>query len=220
MRKLLMLGSVFALLAPGTSRAQLQLGARIGFAPAFGDAAKNEASGDSMKMRDGVASQIPLQLDASYQVKKELAAGLYVSYGLGRIGGAFEEACDEAASSCSASALRFGAQALYTLGSFAPLSPRFVGWAGAGVGYERSAFKGKAGGVEDATTASGFELNLQVGADYKLGERASAGPYLMLSLGEYTKVARERTGLGSRELDIGKTLHEWIGLGVAGKFNL
>jgi hypothetical protein len=79
MRKLVLI-ALAAVAAPTVSSAQLQLGARLGYAIAGGDAAKDE------KMSDGVKSQVPLQVDAAWRFTKELAVGAYFSYGDERLG--------------------------------------------------------------------------------------------------------------------------------------
>ena len=98
MRKLLFAGLV-ALLVPTASHAQFQLGLRVGYAPAMGDAAKDA------KMSDvSLSSQIPLQLDANYKLDKDFAVGVYFSYGFGQVDNkAFGDACGVSGIDCSGS---------------------------------------------------------------------------------------------------------------------
>ena len=204
MRKLVMLGSLIALLVPTASHAQFQLGLRLGFAPAAGDAAKDEP------LKDVISSQIPIQLDAMYKITPDLSAGLYFSYGIVQLSSDEKDACDAFGVSCSASNTRLGIQAAY---AFNQVSPQFVPWAGVGLGYEWLTEKIALGGVSASQTATGFEfLNLQVGGDYKVNPKFAVGPYAQLSIGQYSEVESESI--------TDKGVHEWFGFGVRGKFDL
>jgi hypothetical protein len=201
MRKLLMLA---ALLVPMASQAQVQLGLRVGYAPAMGDVQKDQ------KMSDGVKAQIPIQLDAVYKVTKDIGVGGYFSYGFGQFA---SDACPTG-EDCGASVMRFGVQGLYTFNQLkAPLVP----WAGLGIGYEL----GKASVGDLDLTYSGFEFaNLQVGGDYRVNEQFAVGPYLQFSIGQYSKVKAESGGL-SASADIEETaMHQWFGFGIRGSFDL
>lgn len=204
MRKLLTLAVAMALALPTASRAQFSLGARLGFAPAMGDAMKGAP------MSDGAKSQIPIQLDALYKFTPEFAAGLYFSYGFVQLASAVTNDCNASGVSCSASVTRLGVEATY---SFTTVSPTFVPWAGAGIGYEWLTEKDSFGGVSVSADATGFEfLNLQVGGDYKVSNQFFVGPYIMLTVGQYSEVA------GNSIPD--KAVHEWLGFGIRGKFDL
>lgn len=220
MRRLLVLGGiVVAVLLPTPSRAQLTLGARVGFAPAMGDAFKNATTGEASKMSDGIKSQIPFQLDVAYRFTKELALGGYLAYGFGQVGGLFKDDCDANGQDCSAHDTRVGIQAFYT---FSTVSPRFVPWAGLGFGYEWGTAEGTGGGLPDEKmTLKGWEfVNLQVGGDYMLTPQLGIGPYVMFSVAQYSKGEFESEGV-SLEADIEKkAVHEWLGFGVRGKFDL
>lgn len=199
MRKLLVLGSLVALLVPVASHAQVSLGLRIGFAPAMGDAAKDSP------LKDMVKSQIPIQLDAMYKVTPAMSVGGYFSYGFAQMGDALDAACDAGGTSCSASNMRLGVQAAY---AFNNVSQQFTPWAGAGIGYEWQTWDGAS-----SVTTSGFEfLNLQLGGDYKVSEQFAVGPYIQFSIAQYSDFE------GSSVAD--KGVHEWFGFGLRGKFDL
>lgn len=205
MRKITMLCAVaMALALPTLSRAQFSLGARLGFAPALGDAEKDSP------MKDGVKSQIPIQLDAMYKLSPAFALGVYLSYGFAQLNSDITSGCDAAGIDCSASDTRLGVQATY---AFTKVSPTFVPWAGAGIGIEWLTLKGSAGGISASADTTGFEfLNLQAGADYKVSEQFSVGPYLLFSIAQYSSVEGN---------DIqNKAVHEWLNFGVRGKFDL
>jgi hypothetical protein len=209
MRKLLVLA---ALVVPMASQAQVQLGLRVGWAPAMGDFAKDE------KMSDNVKSQIPLQLDALYRVTKDIGVGAYFSYGFAKIA---SDVCDLPGVDCSAKVMRFGVQGVYTFNQLkAPLVP----WAGVGFGYELGGGDVKFPGGTNTTDVSGWEfLNLQVGGDYGVNERFAVGPYLQFSLGQYSKMKVEDTSDPTENFDGSipeKGLHQWFGFGIRGKFDL
>jgi hypothetical protein len=219
MRKLLVLAVTLVLSLPTASRAQFMVGARLGYAPALGDAAKDATTGAALKMSDGVKSQIPLQLDAAYKVTKEVAVGAYFSYGIGQVGSAFKDSCAASGQSCSASSTRLGVQALYT---FSGVNPQFVPWAGVGLGYEWGTYKGTGGGQPDESfTFKGWEfLNLQVGGDFPLGPQLSVGPYVMLSIAQYSDAEITSGGTTFSGSISKKAVHEWLGFGIRGKFDL
>jgi hypothetical protein len=207
MRKLLTI-AVLALL-PLAAEAQFNFGLRLGYAPAMGDAMKDA------KMSDGVKSQIPIQLDAMYAVAPDFSLGAYVSYGFGQLASG---ACD-AGVSCSASDTRFGIQGLY---SFSKVSTAFVPWVGAGIGYEVASYSMEADGEKLELDLSGWEfLNLQAGANYKVNDQFSFGPYVQLSVGQYSSADMTMSGVGSFSGDIPeKGVHQWFGFGVRGSFDL
>lgn len=189
MRKLLVVAALALL--PFASQADFSLGARIGYAPAMGDYAKDQP------MSDGVKSQIPLQLDFMWGVGQALALGGYVSYGFAQL----EGDCTD----CSATDLRIGFQGTY---AFKDVSQQFVPWLGAGFGYEMSSVDN---GFVTADTSGWEYLNLQGGADYKVGEKFAVGPYVLFSIGEYSNIEGN---------DIPETaMHQWLGFGFRGKFD-
>lgn len=220
MRKVLVLGAIaVAVLLPTASMAQFTLGARLGFAPAMGDAFKDATTGEASKMSDGVKSQIPFQLDAAYRVSKEVAIGAYFAYGFGQVGGLFKDDCDANGQDCSAHDVRLGLQAFY---SFTQVSPQFVPWAGIGFGYEWGTAEASGGGLPDESlTFKGWEyLNLQLGGDYMLSPQFGIGPYIMFSIAQYSEAEIESGGFSISGDIEKKAVHEWLGFGVRGKFDL
>lgn len=222
MRKLLVLGAVsIALASPTASRAQFSLGARVGYALAMGDAEKD------VTLSDFVKSQVPIQVDAMYNVVPDFAIGAYFSYGFAQVD--FDGACDESGVDCSGSSIRLGAQAAYT---FSKVSPTFVPWLGVGLGYEWATMKAEIGPYEAELKSDGFEfLNLQAGGDFRVNEKFSVGPYIQLSIAQYANYDSDVpmfdpfTGdyLGNVKESGSiqdKAIHEWLGFGVRGKFDL
>lgn len=205
-----------ALALPAQAGAQVSLGVRLGWAAAMGDAEKDG------KLSDGVKSQVPIQLDALYAVTKDIAVGAYFSYGFGQIGDEFDRAvCGVPGVDCSARDYRLGVQGLYT---FRQLGPTFVPWAGIGFGYEWGSLEAKADVGKATFSSRGFELlNLQVGGDWAAGERFAIGPFVSLSIAQYSKQKVENTVDPSQNFDGSipdKAVHEWLQLGVRGRFDL
>jgi len=219
MRTPFLAGALAALLVPAAPRAELPklaLGARLGYAAAAGDAAKG------VPMKDfTIASQVPLQLDATARVWRELDAGAYVSYGFGQVDRrSIFGNCAAAEFSCSGHAWRLGAQAIYSFRGLALPVP-VVPWAGAALGWQWATVEGKAPIGASTVSLNGLELGLQAGASWRVSERLAVGPYLSLALGRYR--AGEVTVAGSassRGGVVDKTFHEWLGAGVAGKLDL
>ena len=125
MRKLLMAAALA--LVPAVSQAQLVVGARLGFGVGLGDVAGSSTG--AIAMSDWVKSQVPLQLDVTYEVTPDVALGAYLSYGFAQTGIA---RCDLSGADCSAKDTRLGAQAVYT---FNQTTPTFFPWVGRNIGY-------------------------------------------------------------------------------------
>jgi outer membrane protein W len=210
MRKLIPALFALALLAiPAAGNAQISLGLRLGYAPALGEAAKDS------DMSDGVKSQIPLQLDATYHLTPAFSLGGYASYGFGQTGEAFDQICDVA--DCSARVVRLGVQGIYSFNPIGQLRP----FAGVGAGYEWGSLTAEAGDEEVTVSFRGFELlNLTAGADYVVGPQFAIGPYVGLSVGRYSNTSID-DGIEeiSGEIDE-KAMHQWLQFGIRGRFDL
>jgi hypothetical protein len=212
MRRLLLISTLAALLVPTASHAQFQLGLRLGYAPAMGDAMQVKGATEASKMSDGVKSQVPVQIDANYKFAKDMAAGLYFSYGFGQVGTQIKNDVNPA--TVSASAIRVGAQGNYTFSSVAaPLVP----WAGVFLGYEQAKLSLGSGASGDLTL-SGYELGLQLGGDYKVTPQFAVGPFIGFSLGQYTSLSFSGDFGSAPEFD--KKMHEWFTIGIRGMFDL
>jgi hypothetical protein len=212
MRRLLLIGSLVALLVPTASHAQLQLGLRVGYAPAMGEAMQAKGDPSATKMSDSFKSQVPVQIDANYKFTKDVAAGLYFSYGFGQVGSQMKN--DVSPATLSASAIRVGAQGNYTFSSVAsPLVP----WAGVFAGYEQAKLS-LGGGASGDFTLSGFELGLQLGGDYKVSPQFGVGPFVGFSVGQFTSLSASGDAGTAPEFD--KKMHEWFTIGIRGVYDL
>lgn len=145
---------------------------------------------------------LPVWLDLGYRVTKHVLVGVYAHYAF-----AFLRDCP-ADGSCSASDVRFGLQAQWHFGARHAVDH----WIGLGAGFE--IYDEEVQGITRRYT--GFEFaNLQFGEDFSLGNRLGLGPFLSLSLGQFTHV--EQTA-GKRRLSdqeiAPKTLHLWAVIGL------
>jgi outer membrane protein with beta-barrel domain len=212
MRRLGLLGAVIAaLLFPAAARAQFTLGARAGYAFGWGDV------GGTLGVGDWVSSQVPLQVDALYRVNPRLALGAYFSYGFAQTGGAASDLCGLQGTDCSANVRRFGVQAAYALAPHDRVEP----WIGANIGYEWNTLEVTDPTGTVKTEFKGWEyLGLQAGADWRLGAKIAAGPFLHASLARYGEGdISDSSGSGGGSID-SKKLHGWITLGVRVKLDL
>ena len=183
----------------GENERKIRLGLRLGYALPMGSAVEGG------KMSEEVSGQIPIWLDAGYMVTPNVLIGLYGQYGFVSL----KQSCD----GCSAHDIRFGVQGQYHFSPAESVDP----WLGLGVGYEILGFSQSAQGQTVDISFKGFEfLNLQGGADFKVGNAFSVGPFLSFSLGQYSKASAN-----DQSADIDKTaLHQWLTFGAKGTFGL
>jgi hypothetical protein len=199
--------SLAVLAAPAAAGAQLALAARLGVGAPLGSA----ESGTPLS--DGASAQIPLALEATWEVRPGLALGAYGSWGYALPGAGLRDACDRVDAGCSAAAIRAGVQAIW---SFAPGAARRP-WAGAGAGYEWLS----AGAGESRHVWRGWEwLFLQGGVDFRTGARTSLGPFLSVGLGRYEQETL-RSGGDVAVLEVAdEAVHGWIQVGIRGAVEL
>jgi hypothetical protein len=194
-----------ALLLPLAAGAQPALSLRLGYASPFGSAA------DALPMSQVVRGQIPIQADALFRLGS-LAAGAYASWGPGFAGG-----CDRGAR-CTASSLRLGVEGIFT---FRPPSASFDAWGGAGFGYEWTTRRRDGAGGEVEWTYRGWEwFSLQGGADVLRAGRAAFGPFVLLAVGRYGRLAVDTPAASGGGVIAGGRFHAWLELGVRAKLDL
>lgn len=186
-----------------------EVGLRAGYALPLGDVSSGNAYSDFTK---GI---VPLQLDVGYRINGNWFAGAYFQYGLTNVK---VPECDQSGVSCSASDLRFGIEGQYHLMPANALDP----WVGLGVGYEVYHSSESAGGMEASGSTNGFEfLNATVGADYKLAPNLGVGPFLGLSLGEFSNASFSSPGQPDQSGSIqDKALHLALSFGLRGVFDV
>ncbi len=198
---------VAALLLPMAASARPTLALRLAYAPAVGSLA------GSVPISDAMRSQVPLQADALWPLRPELAAGLYASWGPGQVP---SRACG-AGASCSAAATRAGLQGLRT---FARSSFGATPWAGAALGWEWASQRRERLGVETTARWNGPELALQGGAQWTLGRRFGLGPFLLLGAGRYERMSLETPEASASAAIADRAVHAWVHVGVRGSVDL
>ncbi|HEY4157521.1 MAG TPA: hypothetical protein VGM29_05465, partial [Polyangiaceae bacterium] len=163
------------------------------------------------KLSDLVSGGVPIQVDAGYMVTPNVLVGLYGQYAF-----VSEKNCD-AGASCSAHDIRLGVQAQYHIMPDQAVDP----WLGLGIGYEWLGDSESAGGVSQDTTIKGLEfLNVQGGADFQVANALTVGPFLNLSLAQFSSFSTSGPlGTTSGSFD-NKAMHEWITIGAKGTFGL
>jgi hypothetical protein len=184
------------------------VGLRVAFAPAMGDVTPD------LSLSSVAAWQLPIQLDAGVRFGR-ITAGAYGAWALAGVGNA---SCG-AGSSCSASALRLGAQGAY---SFHPLQglAGVAPWAGVALGWERLSHARERLGSRLERTYSGFEGSIQGGGEWAVAGRFAVGPFLQLSIGRYGSMSLD-TPEASASADLtSRATHLWLQLGVRGTLSL
>ena len=214
MRKILAIAVLAVLLGGGEAQAQaparsesgFSMALRLGYAIPMGDA------GGLATMDDFFGGSVPLWVDVGYRIDRSMFIGAYFQYAFGTVSSTFDNlACVPNGISCSASTLRIGAEFLY---KFMP-DASFAPWVGIGIGYESTSIDASMAGATGSTSFSGFEfVNLQLGGDFKVSPAFALGPYVALSVAEYSDIE----ALGGLPFD--KKIHQWLQFGVKGTFDM
>ena len=147
----------------------LDLGLRLGYGIPLGSALKDS------KLSDGVNGQIPIWVDAGYRFTPNIMAGAYFSYGFVSVADK-AQGCGSGGVDCSAHDVRLGLQGQYRL-----MPDEFVDpWLGLGIGlewlHERPRLRAGASSISSKLNGVEF-LDLQGGADFKIMDMLSAGPF-------------------------------------------
>lgn len=192
---------------PGPSG--LEVGFRVGYALALGDVQSGTSFNDFSK------NMVPLQVDLGYRIDGNWFAGAYFQYGFT---GIKDPVCDNSGVDCSSHDFRFGIEGQYHLMPSAVIDP----WVGLGVGYEFYHLNTSASGTEASETLRGWEfVNVSLGADYKLAPSLGVGPFIGLSVGEFTDASLSVTGLPDQSGSIDdKAVHLWLTFGMRGVFDV
>lgn len=199
------------------------LGLRAGYSLPLGSAVASER-GENPKMSDAYSGAIPLQVDLGYFFNSNVYLGAHFQYAPVLL----TEDCRSEVS-CSASQMRFGINASYHFRA----GEKFMPWLGLGIGYEMLNMKISAseGDIETTigTGARGIEFaSVQAGADYRVNDTFSIGPYLSLAAGVYqtatssieTKnvpILGDISESDSESID-NKAVHAWMSGGVRMQF--
>jgi len=206
---------------------RLKLGLDLGFAVPFGQFFE---TGAGAPVNREVAHQIPIGLEAGYQLTPQVLVGLYGQYGFVSVrdksnpndwgcGAVQTQPGVTQTQTCSGHDLKLGLEGKY---SFLPKSGADP-WIGLGVAYEdlKLVHEGtitypppdsQSGPYTLGFGFQGVDLDLKAGVDFKATEALSAGPFVSYSVGEYFH--------GSDGTIESKALHEWLTIGVRGTFGI
>lgn len=164
----------------GSPDSSFMLGVRTGVGLALGPlVGGSDRSGT--RLRDRVSVIAPVQLDVGVLQDSRLYAGAYVQHSLGTGG----RRCPEGAR-CHTTDLRFGLTASYHL---TPVG-RWRPWLGVGAGYE---ILWEHQTAQLPTPSFSFPhqsvefLNVQAGADVRLGSRTWVGPLATYTVGNFLR---------------------------------
>lgn len=183
----------------------VEIGVRIGAATPFGKIL-DTANGDGKALNEAVPVQFPLWLDLGYRIVPNFYVGVYGQFGLPVI-----KDCTD----CTGYDVRFGLNAHYHVLPKEKIDP----WIGLGVmGYEIMHLSQSLNGNDTTLTASGFEfVNVQGGADFKLGKLLKVGPFLSFSVDQAQDVTYDNGNASLNAFDlpgIQKAVHMWLLGGV------
>ena len=187
----------------------VDFGARLGYAVPLGSI----DSGD--KTSDTFSGAIPVILEVGYRFNANITVGALFQYGVAQVKD--QNPCGTNGVTCSGSIVRLGVEALYNFN----LEGTFTPWAGIGTGYEWMGVSAEQGSQSASVGAHGFEfVNLQAGGDFRLGPQFMLGPFAALSVGQYSTVTTDGGGMSSSTDIPNKAIHEWLQLGVRGRFGI
>ena len=217
MRKLVIGCVALFLLTPATSMAEdsgFEFGARIGYAHPLGGV----EGGDDSDLKDFVSGQIfPIWADIGYRINPTVFIAGYFSYGIGGPGDVVGDWCDLGNADCLAVSSRLGVQAQFHLLPEGSADP----WLGVGTGFESTGVTFSGDDEEITFAYGGWEaLLLQGGVDFKLSEYVALGPFMGLTLSQYSSISCDGDLCGTfldEEIDE-KKWHEWLFVGIRGKF--
>jgi hypothetical protein len=191
--------------AAGLDKPGWDFGARLGYALPFGNTVAET------KLSDALSGAVPLVLEAGYRINGNVTIGGLFQYAVAQI-----KNCDPGAD-CSASVVRLGIEAIYNFnleGSFTP-------WLGLGTGYEWLGASESAGGQTLSVGLHGFEfVTAHVGGDFRLSPRFNLGPFVSFSVGEYGTATAEMGGMSASQDIPDKKMHQWLQMGIRGKFGI
>lgn len=183
---------------PAGKESGIEVGARIGAGIPFG-----KLSGGADDLGSKVPAQFPLWLDLGYRIVPAFYVGLYGQMGIPVI-----KDCTD----CTGWDLRFGLNAHYHILPKGKVDP----WIGLGVmGYEFLHLAQSVNGNDTSVTASGFEfVNLQGGADFRVGGLLRVGPFVSFSVDQTQDISVDVNGSSASLSGFDKAIHMWLVGGV------
>ena len=197
----------------------VELGARAGVALPLGSVDAHPTLGGGVAndpLHETAAFTVPLWFDAGVRFARRWYTGAFVSIAPGSLGPALGDGCNSSGIDCSVLDLRAGVDVHYHLRPGRTWDP----WVGVGVGYEWLTVHAyqPTGSYDEKLEAKGWEFaNLQAGLDCHLAARLGVGPFVALTVAEYSS---ESDTSGLRGFDGARALHGWFVLGVRAAVDL
>lgn len=225
------IASVASAQAGGGKPSGLALGLRLGYSIPMGKEGAIVQPGttntSSDNLSDDFKGRIPIWIDAGYRINPQLYVGAFFQYGFLSVNTDKNTACTQGID-CSAHDIQVGANLHYHILPDSSFDP----WVGAGLGYEWISLSAKGTVIvpgfgsltaDESILVKGFQfLNLQAGGDFKATPDFGVGPFISLSIGQYSSYSMtDNTTSQSTSGDLqNKGMHEWLTFGVRGQFNL
>jgi hypothetical protein len=196
----------------------INLSARLGFGTPAGDISDDVVGGARVDpaLHDLVRNKVPIWLELGYRFNPALWGGLYLELAPAWTDRDF---CLPGRD-CSASNVRFGFDMQLHFSPRAQIDP----WLGIGVGLEFLSVEAYDPSINDISkfTWAGLELPLlEAGLDLAISPRATIGPYVAWSIGQYTRYGVESPGFADVSGSIhDHAIHTWFQIGVKGTLKL
>jgi hypothetical protein len=198
-------GLALALLVlPTAAEAQLQLGARIGYAIPGGYVSQDQP------LWQEFAYLVPFQFDIGYRFD-QFSLSAYIAAAPGSLDKDIKDNCTTLGATCTGYGMNYGISGIWNFAPKAGLQP----WIGARIGIETLQEKLDAGGIAQKWDYAGWSYGVQAGLDFALGP-ISLGPYVTYDTAKFTKV-RLDDGTGAIDLDIPADQlkwHNWTAIGA------
>jgi hypothetical protein len=183
---------------PSVAQAQLQLGARLGYA------IPGQYIAQDTPLWQETSSQIPFMLEAGWRFN-QFSLAAYFQYSSGQVASQLKSQCDAIGASCSTYGMNYGIEGTWNFAPKAGLQP----WLGARIGIEYLQEKIDAGALGNLTqSASAWSYGLQAGLDFALGP-ITLGPYLAYDTAKFTKAKLEDSTGASQTQDIPSDVQKW-----------
>jgi len=188
----------------------LEFSLGLGYGPPIGDMVKG-TNGDGVALGDTISRQIPLSFGFGYRTGPAFAFGIALAYAP-----LTAKNCDPGAS-CTASDLRVGLEGRLHFAAQQPFDP----WLSFGVGYEVLSLS-ESRDVTGGSTLEGFDVDLQLGGDIRIGKLFALGPFVGLRLGKYRSASiTSSANHASADIPDGnQATHGWLTFGLRGTFSI
>jgi hypothetical protein len=195
-----------------SAHADEQSGVSVGVRTGYGIPMGAARSGLSLGNFSG--GEIPFWFDLGYRINPHLYIGAFFQFGL-----TFPPThlCGTGAS-CDGSLLRGGIDATWNFMPDQKVDP----WLGIGTSYEANrVYYEDLSQSETSTIYHGFDyLDIQGGVDLRFVRQLPFGPYFDFSLGQYSYERYIDDNANHSDVPMTSKMHEWLQLGVRGRFDM